>query len=186
MSAEFDIESFKQSIDATADNLSLIIKKAHQHKKTDDEITNAVQAMINNGVKPFGECLQKAACFGYIKLARLLLDNEVKVNTRDRNRNTPLINACHTNHFDVAVYLVEKGAYINARNKYGWTALKYACASNRKELVKYLIEHGADTYIIHKDGHNIISKLESINKKDKYKDMIKYLTEIKNSKNEQK
>ena len=175
MTTEFDITAFKQSINSPSDSLTDIIKYAHIKHIADDDITKAIEYMINNGNKPYGECLQKAVCFGYSKLTKLLLDNEVKLDTRDKKRNTPLINAIHTNHTDIAIYLIERGAFVNARNKFGWSGIMYACMNNNKEMVKYLIEHNADTRKIISNEHTIIDKLEKINKDNKYDSMIEYL-----------
>ena len=182
MAQTFDATAFKTKIEATSDKLTIIIKQAHKFKVSDDEITEAVEFLSKDMErKPAGECLQKAACFGYIKLANLLLDKGVNINTRDMEKNTPLINACHTRHYDIAKMLVERGAFINAKNKYKWSALKYTCLSNNIEFAKYLLEKGADTDIITKDGkQNVIAKI--ISKDDgRYTDMLKYLRTVRES-----
>ena len=182
MSSSFDIAAFKSKIETESDKLTHIIRAAHKHRITDDEITQAAEFLLKDAErKPSGECLQKAACFGYIKLAKLLLEKGVNVNTRDRNKNTPLINAAHTKHSEVARYLVESGAYINARNRYKWSALKYACLNNDKELAKYLIEHEASTEIITTRARsNIINKLH-LRDNDKYAGMMHYLQKVNHS-----
>lgn len=182
MTNEFDITAFKQSINSPSDSLATIIKYSHIKHIEDDVITKAIEYMINNGSKPYGECLQKAVCFGYSKLAKLLLDNCVKLDTRDKKRNTPLINAIHANHTDIAIYLIERGAFVNARNKFGWSGIMYACMNNNKEMVKYLIEHNADISKIISNEHTIIDKLEKVNTDNKYDDMIEYLKLLKSIK----
>ena len=183
MSSSFDVASFLTKIGVeSSDKLTLVIREAHKHRIADDEITKAVECLLD-GVerKPVGECLQKAACFGYPMLARLLLDKGLNINTRDRDKNTPLINACHTRHFEVARYLVERGAFIDARNKFKWSALKYSCLNNEKEFAKYLIEHGANTEIITEPGKfNIIEKLKAKND-SRYDDIITYLESVRAS-----
>lgn len=197
MSSSFDISKFMTKINAKPDSrLTHIIKAAHFHKLSDDEITKAVKHILEKAEskpsdesnpeskpksKPSGECLQKAACFGYLKLAKLLIEKGVNVNTRDRNRNTPLINACHTKHFEIARFLIESGAFVSARNHFSWSALKYTCLNNNKDFVKYLIEHDANTDIITiDDKKNIINKLVSKDA-NKYADMIEYLKKVRDT-----
>ena len=182
MSSSFNITEFMTRINSTSDRLTHIIKAAHAHKISDDEITSAAKHILEKqSKKPTGECLQKAACFGYIKLAKLLIEKGVNVNTRDRNKNTPLINACHTKHFEVARFLVENGAFTSARNRFRWSALKYTCLNDNKDFAKYLIEHDANTDIITVDDKmNIIDKLVSKDA-NKYANMIKYLKKVRNT-----
>ena len=182
MSSSFDISKFMTKINTKSDRLTHIIKAAHIHKISDDEITKAAKHILEKAEsKPSGECLQKAACFGYLKLAKLLIEKGVNVNTRDRNKNTPLINACHTKHFEVARFLIESGTFVSARNHYGWSGLKYTCLNNNKEFVRYLIEHDANTDIITVDNNrNIINKLVSKDA-NKYADMIEYLKKVRDT-----
>lgn len=178
---EFDLASFKKTIETDSDKLTVIIKNAHTKKITDDVITSAVEHIVKQDPlkRISGECLQKAACFGYIKLAKLLLDNGVPIDVRDKMRNTPLINACRTHHAEVAMYLIERGAFVNARNTHGWSPLQYACMSNEKELVKRLIEHRANIHLFMKDDRkNIINKLIEKNA-EQYAPMIDYLRTVK-------
>ena len=81
MSMEFDLAAFKTKIGTETDKLTVIIKCAHEKKVEDDEITRAIEFIIKQDPQKriSGECLQKAACFGYIKLAKLLLDSGVPV-----------------------------------------------------------------------------------------------------------
>lgn len=180
MNTSFDIEAFKNKIGVNNNRLTTLIKKAHAKKCSDQEVHDAVKYIMENNKdeKVIGECLHKAACFGYIRLARLLLDSGIKIDTRDKQRNTPLINACHTFHPEVARFLVKRGAFINAKNKFGWSATQYACMSADKELVKYLIEHGAKVdYLFNDDKKNIINNLTKKND-SKYDAVLEYLRNV--------
>ena len=173
----FDLQAFRATIETDSDKLTFVIKQCHTKRLKDEYITEAVRHLIEHeGYKPNGECLQKCACFGYKQLAEYLLEKGLNINTRDRNKNTPLINACHTRHAEIARFLIERGAFINARNRFGWSALNYACQNNDIEMVKFLVEHKIDTYQLSPTGR-ITKKMNSVNQ-EKYAKLIEYLKTV--------
>ena len=79
-----------------------------------------------------------------------LLDSGLRVDSRDRSRNTALIDGAAENDSDQSLrLLLLRGASVNSRNANGETALHAACSITVNEIVnaKVLIEHGADPSI---------------------------------------
>jgi ankyrin repeat protein len=85
-----------------------------------------------------------ASDYGYIDIAKLLIDNGADVNAQSDNHKTPLMRAIVNNHIDIAKLLIEAGADVNAKDIFGSTALIFAAYYNRRNLVKMLIDNGAD------------------------------------------
>ena len=57
--------------------------------------------------------------------------------------NTPLIFACKTKNWDIAMALIEAGADVNATNFGLWTALMYAVIAVKVEVANALLHRGA-------------------------------------------
>ena len=94
-------------------------------------------------------------------VTRLLLQQGTDVNTRDKERATPLHFACFGGHFEIALALLDNGADVNARNADCETPLHRVSLSPRlgsksgyKEatrLAQLMLEHGADVNALDKD-----------------------------------
>ena len=70
--------------------------------------------------------LQKAAFHGDIVIVGMLLDAGASVNHQDSRGYTPLINAVHARHLDIAQLLVRSGADPQLRTTGGQRALEFA------------------------------------------------------------
>ena len=84
-----------------------------------------------------------------------LIDSGLRVDARDRSRNTALIDGAAENDSDHTLrLLLLRGAAVNARNANGETALHAACYITVNDIVnaEVLIEHGADPGIKNRQG----------------------------------
>jgi uncharacterized protein len=75
---------------------------------------------------------------------RLLLDNGVDINSKDKHGQTALMNASHTGQVELVRLLIEKGAELNATAKYNLSALMLSIIGHHAEIAQILIEAGAD------------------------------------------
>ena len=81
----------------------------------------------------------------------MLVRAECDINAYDKNKWTPLMNACYWANEEAVLVLLKAGADSNLRNKDGRTALHEVCRSpaTRKEevlarIAKRLIQSGCD------------------------------------------
>ncbi len=78
----------------------------------------------------------------YFKIVDLLLSSGARLNFRDKDRRTSLMQSVsYKDSYKVAKLLLEKGAKINLKDKHGETALMKA---REWSVIKLLIEHGAN------------------------------------------
>jgi ankyrin repeat protein len=68
------------------------------------------------------------------------IENGFDINTRDKRRKTLLHDACITNNYELAKYLVEHGLDTNAKSDNNSYPIHYA---HTLEMVELLVEHGA-------------------------------------------
>jgi uncharacterized protein len=87
--------------------------------------------------------LMYTAMYGYVDIAKILLDRKANVNEREWLGWTPLMLAEYFGKTEVALLFIEKGADVNAKSNAGWTPLMYAALYNRIEIGKALIKKGA-------------------------------------------
>jgi ankyrin repeat protein len=84
-----------------------------------------------------------AARQGNVDNARTLLDACARINDEAAAGTTALVVAAHSNHRELASFLLSRGADSNAAGA-GYTALQAAVLRGNLELVKTLLAHGAD------------------------------------------
>src|SRR5579864_3547289 len=87
-------------------------------------------------VTPLMVCAQR----GYTDIARLLLENHVNVNLKDKYDQTALSMAVMWGHTDMLSLLLEHNADAEIQNVYGSTALILAAAYGHTEAVAMLIK----------------------------------------------
>ena len=80
----------------------------------------------------------------HAEVAKLLLTNGCKVNSKNKTSYTPLHFAARNGDIEIVQMLLSRGAKINAKNRYGVTPLHDAVLSNKIEIIKLLISQGAD------------------------------------------
>ena len=84
----------------------------------------------------------KAARYGYMEIAEYLLDNDIDINAKNYEGNTPLFFAAWEGRLDMIKYLISKGADINAKNELDWNALMQACVQGHFKVAKFLVDQG--------------------------------------------
>src|SRR6266702_3795941 len=96
---------------------------------------------------------QTSAWYGGVEVARVLLEHEPDVNSRDDNGLTPLHLLIADGYFDkdgaldftqFTQLLLEHGADVNTRMKDGWTPLHSAAFYGMLKVVRVLLDHGAN------------------------------------------
>ena len=89
---------------------------------------------------------------GRMKIVKMLLSNDAKVDSRTLNGWTPLIKAAYGGHDDVIQLLLVSGADINASTPAGFTALIAAAQNGWIDCVTLLLEKGASVNAKTSDG----------------------------------
>lgn len=72
------------------------------------------------------------------------INNGDSVNIRDKDRNTPLLEACTWGNLEIAQLLIDRGARINVKNIGLFSPLTKAIYHNDIKLVMLLIKKGAN------------------------------------------
>ncbi|KAJ4347997.1 uncharacterized protein N0V89_009369 [Didymosphaeria variabile] len=90
--------------------------------------------------------LHEAVLKNRTKIAQTLCNKGAAVDTRDKKKRTPFLDAAHAGNLDIIKKLKAKGADINqvsGRNK--WSALHEAALKGKIELVRWLVNEGIKT-----------------------------------------
>jgi uncharacterized protein len=95
------------------------------------------------GVKVNAAALHDAAQTGDVDKVKQLIAQGDDVNSRDENRETPLIEAALADQPSAAAALIEAGANIEARNDRGFTALHASAYSGSIRIAALLLDRGA-------------------------------------------
>lgn len=99
-----------------------------------------------------GSILHAACAGGKESIVRNLLNNGSRVDSLDREGNTPLFYAAIEGKPAIVKLLIDYKANINARNEDKDTALHFAVIGNDAETVNILIEKGANIEARNNDG----------------------------------
>jgi ankyrin repeat protein len=93
-----------------------------------------------------GETLLHVACRkGHFKIAHVLLDKGLGVDTKDRDGRTAFYVACMWRGWRAVTFLCRAKADIDAPDsKDGTNPLLWACRNNDFDMVRYLVEHRAN------------------------------------------
>ena len=81
---------------------------------------------------------------GSLNIAKLLLDSNAHMDTKNKDDETPFLLACQEAHFEVTKFLVSKKCDINATSANGKTGLHYACLNGSLDIVKLLVDNKAN------------------------------------------
>ena len=91
-----------------------------------------------------------------VDLIKCLFDAGFDIDVRDRDNETPLLNAIYKGYAAVARCLIELGADVNAANISSRdSALHFAASFCVPQLLPLLLERGADYTVLNKDYRNI-------------------------------
>jgi len=138
--------------------------RAFQEQKGDDPLFSvgvfglsrtfkAVFDLRSNVEKACTDQLLVQACvFGYLEIARQLVDNGADVSVADKYGRTPLHFALKNGHLVVVRLLMESGADFSIADKYGQAPLHFASANGHELVVRLLIDNGADISVADQDG----------------------------------
>lgn len=86
--------------------------------------------------------LHIAVRYGYLQIAKYLIEQGADLEALDTEGNTPLHVAVHNRDLKMATCLIELGANLEAKSSEGNTLLHMAVLSNDLALVKYLVAQG--------------------------------------------
>jgi len=84
-----------------------------------------------------------AAASGDLAETKHLLTQNIDVDERGQNQESPLLAAALAGHIEIVQILIENGANVLARNRGGLTPLHAAAYSGNVEVAKLLLDHGA-------------------------------------------
>ncbi len=102
--------------------------------------------------------LHKSCTTGDIEYTRLLLDNGVDIEVKDRYGLTPLHYASMQyaslqRHLIIVKLLLDHGANIEAKSSFNYTCLHHASRNGQTDIVKLLLDRGANTQVKNYHGY---------------------------------
>jgi quinoprotein dehydrogenase-associated probable ABC transporter substrate-binding protein len=107
---------------------------------------------LAQGADPTEE-LNNAIVANDIGRVRYLVEHAAaKVNSRDGEGNTPLINAIRFGFIPLAAYLLDHKAEVDMADRGDWTPMMFAAWNDRDDVVKLLAEHSAKLEAVDHDG----------------------------------
>lgn len=117
-------------------------------QRSDEEaVADLVTRMFNLEVKDRDHRntpLNKATLFGNEKIIKILVNAGCRVNTKNREGNTPLHNFIRaSDSLEGLAYLLSRGAYVNAINERGMTPLHFCVQFRTVESIKLLLKFNA-------------------------------------------
>ncbi|CAI5447966.1 unnamed protein product [Caenorhabditis angaria] len=90
-----------------------------------------------------------ASRVGNTKVAKILIELDPdSLDETDNEGWSPLLNASHAGHADIAQLLLEHGATVDQPDLMGWSPFMWAAYKNRLELVHILLRHRAHINIV--------------------------------------
>ena len=109
----------------------------------------------NNGLPGYLRILPSlsiAACFGYLEILDLMLQNGYDVNIESQyNHETPLHIAAQSEKFEIAKFLLQNNADANAKTGYDLTPLHQVALNGDFEIAELLLQNGAEVDAKSKD-----------------------------------
>lgn len=84
----------------------------------------------------------ESAQWGHLTIAKLLLENGAKINTKDNNGKSAFVFVLEQWQVGMIWHFVECGADINTQVESGYTALMVAMLHKDKELANYIFARG--------------------------------------------
>jgi len=99
-----------------------------------------------------GTKLLAAAASNDTTAIRQLLEEGVKIETRDNSGRTPLMIATYQNHLAAARLLMEAGADVNAQDDMRNSPFLYAGASGYLDIVRLCLQHHANFNVLNRYG----------------------------------
>ena len=85
--------------------------------------------------------LHYAARYGFFDIVKLLLHNNVNINSLDKHKFTPLLYAIKNKHLCIAKYLIEHNADVDLQTRENKTSLHYAVNNGWLDVVEILLQN---------------------------------------------
>ena len=131
--------------------LSRVAKRTFLHTLAEKGDLDMMKVIIHTGIDVNyadvnnWSALHCAVNSGFQRIAKLLLQNGAKVNTRTTDAGwTPLHLASSLGHAKLCHILLSNGADPNILSNDKWSCLLLACYAGHTVTAKYLLEYGAD------------------------------------------
>ena len=137
----------------------------------------SIKIYVNNKnvikIDKWGRTPLHFACrYGYLQIAKILVENGADVNAKDNDGYTPLSESCDYGFIDIVKYLVEECSVdVNTKDKYKSSPVHTASFYGRLNMLKILVDNGA--YLNRKDkfGYTPLDKARS----KKHTDIVNYI-----------
>ncbi len=98
--------------------------------------------------------LMIAACGGYSKIVKMLIDFGADINCKDKQGGSALTSAYdYDENVDIVQMLINAGADVNAIDEFGLTPLMSAVDKGYRKIIVILLDAKADTDIKDEDGN---------------------------------
>jgi ankyrin repeat protein len=146
------VEQIDDGKKVKAPRIDALVKAIRDRKPKQAERLLAGGAEVNGKDRDGEAPLHLACLYGYLGLARLILERGADARPADKSGSTPLAYLAMANlakakaeaSVSVARALLEKGAGVDARDKEGITPLMWAVNRGNLPLTRFLIDSGAD------------------------------------------
>lgn len=96
---------------------------------------------------------------GNYQQVKLLINNDVNINSTDHAFKTALYKACYNKHYDIVKLLVDNGADVNISDIFDYTPLYLICGTwkGNVKIAKLLIDNGANVNAVNGHGDTPLS-----------------------------
>jgi len=140
--------SYRRDINTTEIVARLIRAGADVNARNRYKFTPLLQTCLSPDPNVRNKCgktpLWFACRYGYLEIAKLLLEKGANPNVPNSNNEMPLMLTCWSGHLEIAKLLLLYKADPNVLDKTGWNALEVACLHDNLELVTLLLSRQAN------------------------------------------
>ncbi|XP_067676346.1 serine/threonine-protein phosphatase 6 regulatory ankyrin repeat subunit A-like [Haliotis asinina] len=144
--------------------------------------TEVIRLLVKNGADlslrdAHGDNILYHACLGgHVEVVKYVVSkNRVDINSRGKDKKTPVMVAGERGHKDVVELLVKYGANLSLRDAHRNNILHLACGRRRVEVIKCVISHNVvDINSIGKDKKTPVMVAGETGQRDVVKLLVKY------------
>ena len=117
-----------------------------------------VNSFATNNSDCYRDIFDAAKDGDFVRLEECIKQNDVDINSVNKDGKTLLYIASSENNFVLVKFLLQNGAGKSVEKAVaGWTPLYNACYNNNLDMVRYLVDNGADKSI-NKDNISLNNK----------------------------